>query len=294
MSFVLQTLLDALSVGSLYALSALAIGLLFGVMRLINFAQAEFMTVAIYVLLASAPLAFGVSALLALVAVVALALVSERIAFRPVRAADPATLLVTSFALSYFLQNALVVVFGARPLGLDVLPALTGPMTVAGLRIARLNVVTVLVTLALLAAVALLLNRTRIGVQMRAAAVDFRMARLLGVSADRVIATAFLVSGALAAVAGILFAAQTGTVSPTIGLKLAIVGFVATVIGGMGSLVGAVAGGFFVGFVSIALQALLPAELRPFRDAFVFALVIVVLSFRPGGLFRSGHGRDRV
>ena len=294
MTFALQTLIDALAVGSLYALSALGIGLLFGIMRLINFAQAEFVTVGIYVLLVTAPAPFAISAFAALAVVVALALAAERAAFRPVRDADPATLLVTSFALSYFLQNFLVMIFGARPLGLDVLPDLGEPFRIGALRISQLTLLTITTTMTLLIAVALVLRMTPIGVQMRAAAVDFRMARLLGISANRVIAAAFAISGVLAAAAAVLLAAQTGTVSPTVGLQLAIVGFVATVVGGMGSLAGAVAGGFFVGSVSVAMQAALPEELRAFRDAFVFALVIAVLWLRPQGLFRGSTGRERV
>ena len=294
MTWIAQTLLDAASVGSLYALSALGIGLLFGIMRLINFAQAEFVTVGIYALMLSAPLPLAAAVFLACAAVASLALVSERVAFRGVRNADASTLLVTSFALSYFLQNALILIFGARPLGLDVLSGLGAPIEWAGLRISRVNVLTIGVTGGLLAATALVLERTPIGVQMRAAAADFRMARLLGVRADRVIATAFAMSGVLAAATALLFATQTGIVSPTSGLSLAIIGFVATVIGGMGSLTGAVAGGFTVGLLSVVMQSILPDDLRPYRDAFVFALVIVILLVRPQGLFRGAAARERV
>ena len=294
MTFALQTILDAASVGSLYALSALGIGLLFGVMRLINFAQAEFVTVGIYVLLLSAPLPLAISVVLACVVVASLALMSERIAFRGVRDADPATLLVTSFALSYFLQNALILIFGARPLGLDVLSGLGAPIVWAGLRISQVNIITIVVTALLLAGTGLLLKQTAIGAQMRAAAADFRMARLLGVRANKVIAIAFAVSGVLAAATSVLFASQTGIVSPTSGLSLAIIGFVATVVGGMGSLTGAVAGGFTVGLLSVVMQSILPDDLRPYRDAFVFALVILILLVRPQGLFRGAGAKERV
>lgn len=294
MIFAAQTLVDAISVGAIFALSALGIGLLFGIMRLINFAQSEFVTVGVYTLMLTAGLWFPLAAVLAVVAVVALALLCERLAFRPVRDADPATLLITSFAVSYLLQYGLVLIFGARPIGVDILPQLGQPVMIGELRIPKLNLVTIGVTAALLGGIALFLRRTTIGVQMRASAVDFRMARLLGVRADRVIAVAFGISGLLAAVVSILFVAQTGTASPTMGLQLALVGFVATVIGGMGSLVGAVLGGLAVGIVTVVLQAILPPELRVFREAFVYGAVIAVLVFRPQGLFRGAAARERV
>jgi len=294
MNFVIQTLVDALSVGSLYAMSALGIGLLFGIMRLINFAQSEFVTVGVYTLMLAAGLWFPLAMVLAIVAVVVLALLVERVAFRPVRNADPATLLITSFAVSYFLQYGLVLAFGARPIGFDILSGLAAPILIGEIHIPRLNIVTILVTIVLLGAIALGLRKTRIGIEMRAAAVDFRMARLLGVKANRVIALAFAISGLLAAVVAILFAAQTGIASPAMGLQLALVGFVATVIGGMGSLSGAVLGGLAVGAVTVILQATLPPDFRIFREAFVYAVVIAVLVLRPQGLFRSAATRERV
>lgn len=294
MNYAIQTLVDALSVGSLYALSALGIGLLFGIMRLINFAQSEFITVGVYALMLCAGLWFPLAAVIAIAVVVVLALLVERAAFRPVRDADPATLLITSFAVSYLLQYTLVLVFGARPIGFDLLPMLGQPILIGDIRIPRLNVVTLAATALLLGGIALFLRKTRVGIEMRAAAVDFRMARLLGVRANRVIAVAFALSGLLAAVVAILFAAQTGTASPAMGLQLALIGFVATVIGGMGSLPGAVLGGLAVGFVTVILQAALPAELRIYREAFVFAGVIAVLVLRPQGLFRGAAARERV
>jgi branched-chain amino acid transport system permease protein len=294
MIFVIQTMIDAISVGSLYALSALGIGLLFGIMRLANFAQTAYVTIGVYALMVTAGMWFPFSALIAFAVVVAIALLSERLAFKAIRDAEPSTLLITSFAVSYFLQYGLELIFGARPIGFDLLPQLGEPMVVGGVRIPSIDIVTLSVTAVLLGALALLLLRTRIGVEMRAAAVDFQMARLLGVRADRVIAIAFAISGVLAAAVAVLLAAQTGIASPTMGLQIVLVGFVATVIGGMGSLVGAALGGLAVGALSVGLQAALPPELRSFRDAFVYAVVIAVLIFKPQGLFRSAAIRERV
>lgn len=294
MTWFVQALVDATSIGSIYALTALGIGLIFGILRLINFAHAEFITIAVYVVMLTIAFGFPVALLAAAVGVLVLALLSERLAFRPVRGADPSTLLITSFALSYLLQNTLVLVFGARPSGLNILPELSQPILVGGVRLPIIHLVTIAVTILLLAATGAFLRRTRMGIEMRAAAVDFQMARLLGVRANRVIATAFGLSGVLATAAAILYVAQTGVVEPRLGLHLALIGFVATVVGGMGSLPGAVLGGLAVGMVTVFLQVLLPADLRPYREAFVYLAVILVLVLRPQGLFRSASARERV
>ena len=294
MSWIVQALIVALSIGSIYALTALGIGLIFGIMRLINFAHAEFITVGVYILMLTIAFGFPVALFAAAGGVMVLALLSERLAFRPVRGADPSTLLITSFALSYLLQNTLVLMFGARPSGLNILPALSRPILLGEVRIPMIHLVTIAVTLLLLAATGAFLKKTRMGVEMRAAAVDFQMARLLGIRANRVIAVAFGLSGLLASAAAVLYVAQTGGVEPRLGLHLALIGFVATVVGGMGSLPGAVLGGLAVGMVTVFLQVLLPADLRPYREAFVYLAVILILVLRPQGLFRSASARERV
>ena len=129
---------------------------------------------------------------------------------------------------------------------------------------------------------------------MRAAASDFAMARLLGIHANRVIAMAFALSGLLAAAVSMLMVAQTGAVSAHMGLKMVLFAFVATIMGGMGSLTGAALGGFLIGFVSVGLQIFLPPSLRPFRDAFVFALVVFMLTWRPSGLIPSRPAEERL
>jgi branched-chain amino acid transport system permease protein len=138
------------------------------------------------------------------------------------------------------------------------------------------------------------LKKTPMGIQMRAAAENFQMARLMGVNANRVIATAFAISGIMAAVVSLLLVVQTGTLDIRMGLMPVIFAFFATVIGGMGSLPGAALGGFIVGFVTVGLQAFLPPDLRAFRDAFVFMLVIGFLLFRPQGLIVNNAARERV
>jgi branched-chain amino acid transport system permease protein len=291
---LLQNALDAISVGSLYALAALGIGLIFGVFRLINFAHGELIMIGAYTLMCLSGTYFPIAVIGCVVVVVFVALGMDRFIFRPIRGANAGSLLMVSFAVSYLFQNLAVVIFGARPLGLDLLPQLGNQLVIGDVRASWLDVVIVIVTFLLMLGVACFLRFTRTGVEMRAAAVDFRMARLLGVRANRVIGMAFALSATLAAVTSVLLEAQTGTLSPTMGLRLALIGFVATVIGGMGSLVGAVLGGFVVGAISVGLQAVLPLDWRPYREALVFIIVIVVLLVRPQGMFVGAAARERV
>ena len=162
------------------------------------------------------------------------------------------------------------------------------------MRLELLHLVTIGVSLTLLAGATWLLRRTRLGLEMRAAAENFRMAELLGVRANRVIAAAFAVSGVLAAAAASMIVAETGLVQPRMGLQLVVIAFVGTVIGGLGSLPGAAVGGFLVGLGTVLLQAFLPEALRPFREAFLFVAVAALLLFRPLGLFPSRGLRERI
>jgi len=291
---VIQGLVDAISVGSLYALTALGIGLIFGVMRLINFAHSELIMLTGYTLLLFASEPAAVAILGGLVVAVAVALITERIAFRPLRGADPTTLLVASFAVSFLIQKTMALTVGSKTKGVDFLPSLGEQIVVAGIRLQLLKMVTIIVTVVLLVALSWFLRRTRYGREMRAAAENFRMAQLLGVRSDRVISIAFAISGVLAAVVGFLFVSQSGFLEPRMGLQLVAIAFVGTVIGGLGSLVGAAIGGFIVGAATVLLQLVLPYGLREFREVFVYLLVIFILLVRPQGLIPSAGLRQRV
>lgn len=300
----LQILVDAIALGSLYALVALAIGLVFGVMRLINFAQGDYITIGAYalvvptasltppLLLGAWPVPFMIVGVLFVALVLALA--TERIAFRPLRDTSPATLLISSFAVSYFLQHLVMLIHTGRPKSVGIGGSLTSAVDVYGLRVPGVQILTMAVTATLLISLVVFLKRTSIGIQMRAAAENFQMARLLGVPANLVIAVAFAISGLLAGVVSLLLIVQTGTLDMRMGMMPVIYAFFATVIGGMGSLPGAALGGFLVGVVSVLLQAYLPVEIRPFRDAFVFTLVILILLVRPQGLIVTGAAKERV
>lgn len=304
MNGFLQTLLDAISLGSLYALAALGIGLLFGVLRLINFAHGDFITLGAYALIypsanVAATVVIGgwhfVPLVVAIcVIVVAIALLSDRLVFRYLRRANATSLMIASFAVGYVSQNLIPLIYGGRPKAIGLWPELTHAVSFWGLRVPLLQLVVIGTTVALLVLLVLFLTHTRYGVQMRAAAEDFAMARYLGVRANRVIALAFGISGILAAVVSLLFVTQTGVLSPTMGVSVVLFALIATVIGGMGSLTGAVIGGFLVGVASTFLQTYLPEATRAFRDAFLFGFVILVLLVRPTGIMRVRALEERV
>ena len=304
MTGFLQNLVDALSLGSIYALTALGIGLMFGILRLINIAHGDFITFGAYALVVPSTAevarvfigawhwALLVPAICVLV--VALALLCDVLAFRPLRRASAPTLMAASFAVSYVIQNAIQAVYSARPKSVDLWSGLSRQARVGQLSIPYLNLVTIGVTLALLVLLTQFLRRTSFGVQMRAAAEDFAMARYLGVRANFVIGLAFAISGVLAATAALLFVSQTGTLTQSLGQPIALFGFIAVVVGGMGSLLGAVIGGFLIGLIVTMLQAYLPPDARVFRDAFAFGLVILVLVARPSGLVPTKGLIERV
>jgi branched-chain amino acid transport system permease protein len=289
-----QNLIDALALGSLYALIALGVAVIYTVMGLLNFAQGEFIMLPAYALYVLAGLPFGVALGGALATGIVVAVLAERVAFRPVREADLSAQLVTSLAVAAILQNVVSVAVDARAQSVAT-PAWLGESSeIGGLSVPNLEFLTIGLTAFVLGGLGWLLYRTRVGLTMRAAAENFEMARLLGVGADRLIAIAFAISGALAAVAGVLLVMQTGQVSPTMGLTPVLVGFVAVVIGGFGRIVGAVLGGLVLGALSALLGAYLPDGLVPFRDAIVFSFPILILIVRPHGLLGGELGRARV
>ena len=223
-----------------------------------------------------------------------LAVLAEALVFRPLRHASPVALMVGSFALGVALQNLLLVLYGGRPKAISLWPELSQPMALAGAEVPVLQVLVIAAVALILCALALMLKRSRLGLEMRAAAEDFTMARMLGVRSNRVISGAFALSGALAAVVALVLVAQTGVADVRMGGQIMLVAFIATVVGGMGSLSGGVAAGLGIGAASALLQAGLPADARPFRDAFLYGGVILVLLFRPQGLFAPVGAKPRV
>ncbi len=294
----IQTLLDAIALGSIYALMAVGIGLVFGVLRLVNFAYGQLIMAGAYALaltndspvLVSIAICFGV--------VLALSLGMEFFAFRPLRRASPTTMLVATFAISYLLQSIALVRFGAIGKIIVVIPKLSEPVTIWGVHIRWITIVTILLAVGVFAALTLLLTKTTIGLQMRAASIDSQTARLLGVRANAVITAAVIVSGVIAAIVAVILpmaVPERLLVSPDFALRETIIVLVGVVVGGIDRLLSATLGGFTMGFAVGALSGFLPSTGSwPFTssvylDSAVFMLVIVVLLLRPEGLFARGR-----
>jgi branched-chain amino acid transport system permease protein len=304
MTAIIQIVVDAFSLGSIYALGALGIALIFGVMRLVNFAHGDTIAFCVFALLwpsidaAAIVFAGNLPTVLLIPLILAigagLSVLSEIIVFRRFRNANPATMMIASFALGFVIKYFLLMLYSSRPKSIDLWPSLSEPVVFLGARIPLLQIVTVSITLGILAALTFFLKRSRFGLDMRAAAENFTMARMLGVRANRVIMMAFALSGMLAATTGLILVTQTGTVDIQMGASLMLIAFIATVIGGLGSLIGAVLAGYLIGAASVLMQVVLPLDARPFRDAFVYGAVIVTLIWRPNGLFAAKSARQRV
>jgi len=287
MEYVLQQGLNALAFGAEYALVALGLAVIFSIMGLVNFAYGEIIATAAYsVLLAVAlGLASPVAAIVLAVAMGILASVLlERVAFRPVRNAPLTTGLLSAFGVSIILQNLFQLLISPRPQAVPLLNGLNqtlmiGPYAVSSLQLMQLGT-------AIIAGggLVLFLRHSTIGIAMRAAAGDFSTVRLQGIRANRVIAAAFALSGALAGIAAVFILARRGSVAPDMGFGLVLKAFVACVIGGFGSLAGAALGGLVLGFIEVGLLVALPSEYGGIKETLTYCIVIALLLLRPEGL----------
>ncbi|HZA67085.1 MAG TPA: branched-chain amino acid ABC transporter permease [Geminicoccaceae bacterium] len=295
MTAALQFVIDVLSLGGAYALMALGLVIVYGILRLVNFAYGELIMVAGYslYLLGGSPLPWLVMAAVAVGAAILTGIATDYVAFRPVRAKSVTAVLITSFAFSTLLQNAALLFISPRPRGVPVPEIFSDTVRIAGAVTPVRNVLTVVAAAVLLSVFAFIMKRTMLGIAMRAAATQFTMARMLGVPANLVISTAFAISGLMAGVVTLFWLGRSGTVVPGIGLEPLLVAFIATVIGGMRSLQGAVLGGFVLAFIDTGLNHALPQNLLQFRDAFTFSLVILILLWRPEGLMRGPASGQR-
>jgi branched-chain amino acid transport system permease protein len=321
-AYLLQQLINALSIGSLYALVAVGLAMVFGILRLINFAHGDLMMIAAYIvtfaLMGKIPL--PIALLMMVIGTVLVGVLMERIAYRPIRSAPAVAALLTSFAVGQILQNGTLLFsrFAQQPVQIAVPPIdfLRGVVTLGDLTVSKVNIVSLLAGLVLLFLLNQFVTRTTLGLSMRAAAEDLQAAKLMGIDTNRVIVTAFVIGAFLASIAGLLYAVQAGTVNPDMGFSPILKAFIAAVIGGFGSISGAVVGGYVLGFLEVLLTAVpglgdilpaattspgvisffktyLPSSLSSYRDAFVFLALILLLLVRPGGIIGTTDREGR-
>ncbi len=287
MNEFIQQMVNGLSLGSTYALLALGLAIVFTIFGLVNFAYGELIAIGAYTMLACSNLGLPwiVQALAGILAAALASILMELIAFRPVRHADGTTMLITSFGVAIAIQAVLTIVVSARARTVPQPSWTVATVSVGGITLPAYQVVTVLVTAIALLAMVLILKRTNFGLAMRGAAENFQTARLLGVRAHRMVSSAFLISGVLAGIGAVLILARTGgAVEPTMGLAPVLKAFVAIVIGGIGSLSGAVVGGLVLGVAEVMLRAYLPGQVTGLTDGILFALVVIVIVARPEGV----------
>jgi branched-chain amino acid transport system permease protein len=319
-NYALQQILNALSIGSLYALMAVGLAMVFGILRLINFAHGDVMMVAAYIAFfaLSAKMPLWLTVIIMVVGTVLVGIVMERVAYRPIRNAPAVAALLTSFAVGQILQNGMLLTtrFASKPIQIafPAPPELSGTVALGTLGISRVNLIAFLVGPILLALLTLFITRTTLGLSMRATSEDIGAAQLMGIDTNRVIVLAFILGAGLASIAGLLYAVQAGQINPYLGFTPVLKAFIAAVIGGFGSISGAMLGGYALGFLEVLLTALpglgdilpasstnpaviaffktyLPGTLTSYRDAFVFVILILILLFRPGGILGTAETR---
>jgi branched-chain amino acid transport system permease protein len=285
----MDVLINAVGLGSIYALMAVGIGLVFGVLRLINFAYGQLIMAGAYSLALTTERGWPewASVLTCLAVVVALSLLMDAAVFRPLRNASPATMLVATFAVAFLLQAVALLKFGSLGKIATIFPDAFLPVTTGGRfgAVRWITVEAIICAAVAMVALTLLLARTRIGLYMRAAASDFQTARLLGVRANLVITMAVVLSGVLAAAVSVILVVQRPLVDPQYALTDTILVLVGVVVGGIDRLWTATLGGFFIGAASSVLTDKLSSTHGVYVNSFVFGLVIVVLLLRPEGLF---------
>ena len=297
-----QNLVDALGLGAIYGLMAVGIGLVFGVLRLVNFAYGQLIMAGAFTLAYASRAGWSTwqSILACFGVVIVLSLVMELSVFRPLRTRSPAVMLVATFAVSFLLQSiALLIVLkvqGQVGIPASTVAQLSQAVTIGSVDIRKVTIVALVVAVIALVGLALLLGKTTVGLQMRAAATDFTTARLLGVSADRVITLAVLLAGVIAAAVAVLLTARQPYVTSDFALHDMIIVLVGVVVGGIDRLWTATLGGFSIGFAAGVINGALPTDKSVYLPSALFALVILVLILRPAGVFAGGRSSvvDRV
>jgi branched-chain amino acid transport system permease protein len=288
--YIAQQIINAVSLGSLYALVAIGLSMIFGILRMTNFAHGDMMMVGAYatVVMQLLGMDFGWAVLIGIGLGALAGVVVERVAYRPVRRAPEVTLLLTSLAVTYILENLGILIFTSSGRNFPLPDWMNSAFQLfdGQITFTQINLLTLALTAVALAALGWFVTRTDLGLGMRAAAEDMSAAHLVGLDVNRLIVVAFAIASGFAGLAGILWAAQAGVVEPTMGFTPLLKAFVGAIIGGFGSIAGALLGGYLLGALEILIVAFLPSEVSPYRDAIVFALLIAFLLFRPNGLLK--------
>ena len=287
MEYAISILLSGISLGGQLALIAIGYTMVYGILRLINFAHGDvFMVAGLMMIYFSASMPLYVSIPMVFIVTVLLGFLIERLAYKPLRTAPRMSVMISAIGVSYLLQNVATYITGGQPMTYPELPFLYDTVTIAGTPTKWAVIVTPVLVVILVVALTQLINHTKIGMAMRAVAKDFETSRLMGIKINSVISATFIIGSLLAAIGSVLYFTNYQAVTPTAGALPGLKAFVAAVFGGIGSIPGAVIGAFIIGICETIIKGLPSAwDVSVFSDAFTFALLIVILVFKPTGLF---------
>jgi branched-chain amino acid transport system permease protein len=281
----LPYLLSGISVGGQYALIAIGYTMVYGILRLINFAHGDvFMVAGLVMVYATSCMPMYISIPLVILATVLLGFVIERVAYKPLRSAPRMSVMISAIGVSYLLQNCALYFTGGLPQVYPTIPFLSNMVTIFGASTKMVTVVTPILTIVLVIVLVLLIKYTKIGMAMRAVSKDFETSQLMGIKINTVISMTFVIGCFLAAVGSLLYFTNYTSVIPTSGSMPGLKAFVAAVFGGIGSIPGAVIGAFIIGICENLIKSL-GGDLTVFSDAFTFVLLIFILLVKPTGIF---------
>lgn len=283
-TFYIDLLLSGITVGSLYALIAIGYTMVYGILRLINFAHGDiFMMAGFFMIYVSGSMGPAVAIPIVLVLTVILGVAIEKAAYKPLRSAPRMSVMISAIGVSYLLQNLATYITGGLARPYPEIPFLKQTFMIGPMTIKTITIVTPVLTVLLVIALVLFINNTKVGMAMRAVSKDFDTARLMGIKVNSVISSTFVIGSLLAGVGSVLYFSNYGQVSPMIGSMPGLKAFVAAVFGGIGSIPGAVIGAYIIGICESFIKA--NDTIAIFSNAFTFALLIVVLLFKPNGMF---------
>ena len=281
--YIVSILLSGISLGGQLALIAIGYTMVYGILRLFNFAHGDvFMVAGLLGIYISAALPMYIAIPIVIALTIGLGFFIERAAYKPLRSAPRMSVMISAIGVSYLLQNTATYVTGGQPMTYPAINALTKTINIAGASTKLVVIITPVLVLVLILLLTTLINHTKIGMAMRAVSKDFETSRLMGIKINNVISMTFVIGSALAVVGSILYFTTYPAITPTAGAMPGLKSFVAAVFGGIGSIPGAVIGAFIIGICENIIKAL---GYTTFSDAFTFALLIVILLFRPTGLF---------
>lgn len=288
----LEQIINGLSTGSMYALVAVGYTMVYGIAKMINFAHGEIIMVGAYITYASMSilgLPIFIAVGLSIIGCALLGVVTERVAYRPLRGAGSLTVLITAIGVSYLLQNVFLIIFGSASLTFPkIIPS--GTINIGSISMSYVTIATLIITAISTTALLFFVNKTKLGKAMRAVSEDGKAAQLMGINVDTTIALTFAIGSALAAIAGVIYGTKFSLINPYIGAMLGIKAFIAAVLGGIGSIQGAMVGGIVIG---IAESFTITYISSAFSDAVVFGILIFILLVKPAGLFGS-NVREKV